>query len=110
MREDKEFTSIYRKAIQDYEGLPMEDRFRVAIYIQEVFRMFEQHFVHIEQQKVDPIFVDSINLSFEEWLTFPGTQRWWSLSNDMFVRQFRDHVDRLIEKAKIRGYNSTFKQ
>jgi hypothetical protein len=29
--------------------------------------MFEQHFVHIRQQKVDQIFVESITLSFEEW-------------------------------------------
>ena len=72
--------------------------------------MFEQHFVHIGQRKADPIFIESISLSFEEWLTFPGIRRWWDLSKEMFVPQFRDHVDDLIEKAKIRGYSSTFKQ
>ena len=72
--------------------------------------MFEQHFVHIRQQKVDQIFVESITLSFEEWLTFPGVRRWCDLSQDMFVPQFRDYVDELIEKAKVRGYNSTFEQ
>ena len=109
-REDKEFASVYLKAIQHYDDLPIDERFRVAIAIQEAFRMFEQHFVHIRQQKVDPIFVESVNLSFEEWLTFPGVQSWWDQSKDMFVTQFRDHVDDLIEKAKIRGHSSTFKQ
>jgi len=110
IREDKEFTSLYLKAIQNYEDLPREERFRVAIYFQEVFRMHEQHFAHIGQQNVDPIFVESIHLSFEEFLTFPGTQSWWDLSKDLFVTQFRDHVDGLVEKAKIRGYSSSFKQ
>ena len=110
LSEDKEFASLYLKATQNYDDLPRDDRFRVAIYIQQGFRMFEQHFVHIRRQKVDPVFIESINLSFDELLTFPGIQRWWDLSKDMFVPQFRDHVDDLIEKAKIRGYSSTFKQ
>ena len=110
MREDKEFSSIYFKATQNYDDLPTDERFRVAIYIQETLRMFEQHFVHVGQQKVDPSFVESINLSFEEWLTFPGIQRWWDLSKDMFEPQFREHVDKMIAKAKIRGYSSTFHQ
>jgi hypothetical protein len=108
--QEKEFSSLYLGAIQNYDDIPREDRFRIAMYIQKVCRMFEQHFVHIRQQKVDQIFVDSINLSFEEWLTFPGIQRWWELSRDLFVPEFREHVDDLIKKAKVRGYSSTFKQ
>jgi hypothetical protein len=110
LRDDKELLSIYLKAVQDYEGLPREEQFRMSIFIQQAMRMFEQHYLHIQQQKVDQTFVDSINLSFEEWLTFPGIQRWWELSGDMFVPKFRDHVDTMIEKAKIRGYGSSFKQ
>jgi hypothetical protein len=110
MREDREFSSIYFKATQNYDDLPRDERFRVSIYISEVFRGFEQQFVHLVQQKVDPTFVESVNLSFVEWLTFPGIQRWWGLSKDMFAPQFRDHVDDMIEKAKIRGYHSTFEQ
>jgi hypothetical protein len=109
-REDKELSSLYLKATQNYDDLPRDERFRVSTYIEECFRMFEQHFVHVGQRIADPIFIESINLSFQEWLTFPGIRRWWDLSKDMFVPQFRDHVDDLIEKAKIRGYSSTFKQ
>ena len=110
MREDKEFTALYLKATQNYDDLPRDERFRVSTFIEEAFRMFEQHFVHVGQQKVDPIFIESISLSLEEWLTFPGIRRWWDLSKDMFVPQFRDYVDDLTEKAKIRGYSSTFEQ
>ena len=72
--------------------------------------MFEQHFVHTREQKVDKIFIDSINLSFEEWLTFPGIQSYWKLSSDLFVPEFRMHVDDLVEKVEERGYHSSFKQ
>ena len=107
--QEKEFSSLYLSALQNYDDIPREDRYRVAMYIQKCCRMFEQHFVHIRRQKVDQMFVDSINLSFQEWLTFPGIQRWWELSRDLFVPEFREYVDDLIEKAKVRGYNSTFK-
>ena len=48
LREDKELSSIYLKAVQDYEALPREERFRVSIYIQEGMRMFEQTFKDID--------------------------------------------------------------
>jgi hypothetical protein len=105
---DKELSALYLKATHNYDELPRDDRFRITFYIHSVMRMFEQHFVHIQKQNVEQIFVDSINLSFEEWLTFPGIQRWWDLSSDMFEPQFREHVDKMIAKAKIRGYSSTF--
>ena len=107
---DKEFSSIYLKAIQNYEELPTDDRFRVAMYMQSIMRMFEQHYVHIQHHKVEQTFIDSISLSFEEWLTFPGIQSWWELTGDMFEPQFRKHVDKMVEKAKLRGHSSSFKQ
>ena len=110
LREDEEMSSLYLKSIQNYEGLPNNQRYRVSLLIQEMFRGHEQQFVHIRQQKADPIFVESINLSFEEFLTFPGTQRWWELSKDLFVPEFRDHVASMIEVAKVRGYSSSFKE
>ena len=108
--EDKELSSLYLKATQNYDDLPREDRFRIALYIQKCFRMFEQHFVHIQERKVDQLFVDSINLSFEEWLTFPGIQQWWNNSKDMFVPNFRTHVYELIKSANLRGYSSSFEE
>ena len=105
---DKEFSSLYLKATQNYDELPRDDRYRIAMYIQSVMRMFEQHYVHIQHHKVEQTFVDSINLSFEEWLTFPGLQRWWELTSDMFEPQFREHVDEMVVRAKVRGHSSTF--
>ena len=110
MREDNELSSIYLKALRNYDDLPKDQRYRVSLFVQEMFRVNEQHFVHIRQQKADPIFVESINLSFEEWLAFPGTQRWWELSNGMFVPEFRDYVADKIEAAKARDYSSSFQE
>jgi len=106
---DKELSSLYLEATQNYDELPRDDRYRVAMAIQSIMRMFEQHHVHIQHHKVEQAFIDSINLSFEEWLTFPGIQRWWELTSDMFEPRFREYVDQLVEKAKVRGHSSTFK-
>ena len=109
LREDEEMSSLYLKSIQNYEDLPNNQRYRVSLLIQEMFRLNEQFFFHIRQQKADPIFVESINLSFEQFLTFPGTQRWWEICKDMFVSEFRDHVEGKIESARERGYKGSFK-
>jgi hypothetical protein len=109
LREDQEMCSLFLKAIQDYDDLPNNERYRVSLLMQEMFRVNEQQFVHTRQQKADPIFVESINLSFEEFLTFPGTQRWWEICEEMFVPEFRDHVNKKLESAKDRGYQSSFK-
>jgi hypothetical protein len=108
--EDKELSSLYLRAVQHYDDLSRDDRFRVAMYLQTMMRTIEQHFVHIQQHKVDQVFIDSINLAVEEWLTFPGAQRWWDLSKDMFVPQFREHIDNMIEIAKVQGYSSSFQE
>jgi hypothetical protein len=106
---DRELSALNLKAIQNYEELPRDDRYRMAMYIQSIMRMFEQHHVHIQHHKVEQAFVDSMNLSFQEWLTFPGIQRWWELTSDMFEPRFREYVDQMVEKAKVRGHISTFK-
>jgi hypothetical protein len=108
IQEDKEFAPIYLKAIENYDSLPDEQRIRVSILILRGFRVYEQIHLHT-QTTVDPDFVKSIDLSYFEWLTFPGIQRWWEVSKDIFEPNFRNHIDTLVEKAKEKGYKSSFK-
>lgn len=108
--EDKELSSLYLRSVQNYDDLAREDRFRIAMYLQTMMRTIEQHFVHIQQQKVDQIFVESINLAVEEWLTSPGVQSWWEQCKDMYVPRFREYIDNVIEIAKARGYRSSFQE
>jgi hypothetical protein len=106
IQEDKEFASIYLKAIQNYDGLPDEQRIRVSIFILRGFRAYDQIYLH-KQKTVDPDFVESIDLSYFEWLTFPGIQRWWEVSKDMFEPNFRNHIDTLSKRAKEQKRRAT---
>lgn len=109
LQEDKELAAVYLKAVQDYDSIEGDDRIRIALFFQRGFRVLEQQQLHTRRGNLDPIYFDSLDLAFFEWLTFPGIQRWWELSNGLFAIEFREFIDQQIEKAKMKGYESTFK-
>ncbi|MGR8948529.1 MAG: hypothetical protein ACU84Q_10805 [Gammaproteobacteria bacterium] len=110
VQEDKEFAGVYLRAVQDYDSIQAEDRIRVALFFQRGFRILEQQHLHTRRGNVDPVYFESMNLAFFEWLTFPGVQKWWELSRDLFEAEFRKFVDAQIMKAKQKGYNSSFNE
>ena len=108
--EDSEVAQIYIKAVQDYDTLPNDERIRASFLFQQFMRLAEQQHLHVKQGHIDPAYFDSMDRTYLEWLTFPGTQQWWSGSKEFFEPEFRARIDMLIAKAKERGYNSTFKE
>lgn len=107
--EDEEFAAIYLKSVQDYDALENVDRIRAGLFFQRVCRIMEQQHLHRMRRNLDSAFFESIDLGFKEFLTFPGVQRWWELSNDNFAPAFRRRVNEMIVAAKKRGYHSSFK-
>ncbi|MGR8946690.1 MAG: hypothetical protein ACU84Q_01495 [Gammaproteobacteria bacterium] len=109
VQNDKEFSELYLKAVQNYDELPNSERIRVALLFQRGFRILEQQYLHTGKSQVDPVFFESIRLTFIEWLTFPGVQQWWMKSSGFFAREFSHHVDQMMAQAEQKGYESTFK-
>ena len=72
VQEDKEFAEIYLRAVKDYDSVEHADRIRIAFFFQRGFRILEQQHLHTKRGNVDPIYFESMNLAFFEWLTFPG--------------------------------------
>jgi hypothetical protein len=110
LQRDKEFSGIYLRGVRDYESVGNHDRIRLALFFQNVFRVMEIQYLHTLRRTLDPVFFESVNLSFKEFLTLPGVQRWWRLSERMFEEGFRRYVDSLIVEARQKGYDSSFKR
>ena len=109
LMEDSEICEIFLRAADDYEALANTERFRMALLFQRLMRLLEQEQLHISKGHIEPEIFESMNRARFEFLTFPGVQTWWNLSKDLFGSEFQAHVDDIIEKAKRRGYDSTFK-
>ena len=108
--EDDTFIDVYLRGVQDYESLPNTERLRVAFIFQRMMRLLEQQYLHIEKGQIEPVIFESMNRALYEWLTFPGTQKWWELSKELFEEGLRTKVDKLITEAKDKGYDSSFKR
>lgn len=61
------------------------------------------------KEVIDAACFESIDPAFREMLTFPGAQRWWALSRQHFVAEFRERVDAMLPDAATHGYRSSFK-
>jgi len=108
--EDEAFADLYLRGVQDYESLPNRERLRVSFIFQRIMRLLEQQILHIEKGHLELVIFDSMNRAIYEWLTFPGTQKWWEMSKELFEEGFQTKVDKLIAEAKSKGYDSSFKR
>ena len=105
--EDAEFAEIWLKGVKDYKGLPDIERMRLSFQFQRLFRNLEQQHLHRRRVSIDAYYFSSMDNSFTEGLTFPGLRQWWELSQDMFDKDFRNHVGKMIEAANERGYQGS---
>jgi len=109
LMDNSELCEIFLRAAADYESLPNIERMKMAVLFQRVLRLLEQERLHISKGHIEPEIFESMNRARFEFLTFPGVQSWWKGSKNLFASEFQSHVDDLIERARQKGYESTFK-
>jgi len=98
--EDGELCSIYMRGINDYDGLPEIDRIRLSMNLHSTFRIYEQAFLHVSRTNVDESYFTSSEKTKFELLSFPGVQRWWERSNNLFESKFVAHIEKVIGQQK----------
>jgi hypothetical protein len=109
LAQDGELISIWAVGVRDYRSLPNEERLRLSMYFQRMTRVIEAQYLHLHTENVNSAYFESIQLSFSEFLSYPGSQQWWELSKDLFGVEFRNYLDVLIVKANEKRYGSTVK-
>ena len=110
MFQDKELAALVLAGKHDYTALPVEDRIRVSLVWNGIFRTMEQQYLHVRHGSIDPLYLSSIDRSKKEFLSFPGVQTWWHLSEHAFHDEFCEHVEDLLCDANKIDYKSSFKQ
>ena len=98
--EDAGLCSIYMRGINDYDELPEIDRIRLSMNLHSTFRIYEQAFLHVTRTNVDESYFTSSEKTKFELLSFPGVQRWWERSKNLFESEFVAHIEKVIEQQK----------
>ena len=101
-------SKIWLRGIKDYKSLPDTERLRISLIFHDMLRNMEVQFFHTKNKNVEASFLDSINLIFCEFLTWPGVQQWWEVSKHGFENEFREQIERQLEESKTKSYASTF--
>jgi len=107
LAQDGELTSIWAAGVQDYRSLSHDDRLRLSMYFQRMTRVIEAQYLHLHTENVNPAYFESIQMSFSEFLSYPGAQQWWELSKGLFGVDFRKYLDNLVLEAKENKYDNT---
>jgi hypothetical protein len=100
LAEDAEMCSIYLRGIKDYDGLPDTDRIRLSMHLHSTFRIYELAFLHASRTNVDKSYFASSEKTKFELLGFPGVQRWWERSNNLFESEFIAHIEKVIAQQR----------
>jgi hypothetical protein len=96
LAEDAEMCSIYLRGINDYDALPDTDRIRLSMHLHSTFRIYELAFLHASRTNVDKSYFASSEKTKYELLGFPGVQRWWERSSNLFESEFIAHIEKVI--------------
>jgi len=107
--ENQELTDLFLKAGPGYDALPNHERLRVAGVYMQMMRLLEQQYLHVGKGNIDPAFFESADRTYADFLVTPGIQEWWERHRTHYSDGFRSLVDEQIEKAKVQGWESTYK-
>jgi hypothetical protein len=105
---DKEFSEIYQAAIYDYEGLDSNDRMRISYSWQAMFRLIEQQHLHTVHGSIDPVYLESVERVFREFVKNRGVVSFWQLSRHSYAEDFCTYIDQLIAQAEATEFQSSF--
>lgn len=68
--------------------------------LHSTFRIYEQAFLHGSRTNVDEFYFKSSGKTKYELLGYPGVQRWWERSNNLFESKFVAQIERVIRQQK----------
>lgn len=96
---DPDLFELYRQSLQNYEGLPDNERMRIHMqFYSRIFGMHEQVHLHLKHENVDPVFFESITNRFVEFARSPGPRMWWNRNRDIYSAGFRAYIDTMLDR------------
>ena len=105
---DPALSKIYLKAIRDYRSLPDEEKVRISIVFNDIFRNTEQRYLHTKSGHIEGSYLESINKVVVLFLSYPGVREWWLTSTHGFDTGFVSYIAERIGEAETLQVESTF--
>ena len=82
--------------MRDFDSVQGPDPMRLNMLLHALFRIYEQSFLHAPQVGIDDACFASSELTKSDLWSYPGVQRWWLASGNLFESEFIRHVESVI--------------
>jgi hypothetical protein len=91
--QDPELTRAFAHAVEDWEGVTEEERWRALPLLFATFKLFENAWFQQRQGTLDAAQWEGWDAYMRTYYHRPGTQTWWKMRRPAFARGFRDYIE-----------------
>jgi len=92
---DSDLVDIFLKANKDVDSLTDNERLRLLIGMQRIFRLWEEAFHQFTAGRLDARIWNSMLSLYSSYLAAPGFSVFWELRKQHYDPEFREFVDNL---------------
>jgi hypothetical protein len=95
--DNKDFTCLYVKAVQDYRALSGSERLRFSAYYMSTYYQLQEMHRLSEEGAIDADTWSGFHGLLTETTRYPGVRQWFSDRRHWFSERFQRYIDGLIE-------------
>lgn len=94
---DKELARLWLRGSVDLEQLDDAEAFQFGMLVLSLLRVHESVYYQSKRGTMDAEMREAEHRSLQFVFAQPGTRAWWRRNTISFAREFREHIDRLID-------------
>ena len=105
---NEDLFALFRRSMNDYEGLSEEERARIHMYFySRIFGLHEQVHLHLMHKNIDTLFLESIQNRFSELIQTQGFKAWWRRNSYIYTEEFQGYVGDIISANEATSCSSS---
>ena len=97
---DKELASLCLRGMADLEQLDDTEAVQFGMLVLSMFRVHESVYFQSKRGTMEADLYEAEHRSLQFILAAPGARAWWRHNPLSFTREFRQHIDTLIDKSE----------
>ena len=100
LTDNRDFASLFYKALTDFESLDPTDRVQFSSYMVRVYKIFEAMYFRKLRGGLDDAIWTGVEEAIRDGLQYPGIQSWWATRAHWFNDEYREYVSALDKNKR----------
>ncbi len=108
LHENAEFTALYLRGIQSFQGLDAVSKVRFSAFQNRFFKNFEGMYYSWREGILNPELWEEIKRTMSDFLAYDGVRQWWETRKHWHTDAFVRVVDAMIARGGKPSAYSTY--